>query len=138
MLGTKWFLKLKLLSILFSMYGVGTDIVTISRIKQWVKDSIMLEKVFTSREREYCLSKTHPHKYLAAAFAIKEAFMKAVGTGWSSSMQWKDVEMISESGRVSIRLHNKAEEIYGRKKVFVSISCAGDLAVALVIILDGV
>ncbi len=120
------------------MYGIGTDIVTILRIKQWGEDSLMLEKVFTSSEREYCLSKKYPHMHLATAFAIKEAFMKAVGTGWNSSVQWKDVEMISESGRISIRLHNKAEEIYGRKKVFVSSSCAGDLAVALVVLSDDI
>ncbi len=120
------------------MDSIGFDIVTISRIKQWMKDATMLEKVFTNNERGYCLNHRHPHKCLAAAFAVKEAFMKAIGTGWSNGVQWKDVESFNKSGVVSIRLYNKAKETCGMRKVFISTSCAGDLAVALVVLSDGI
>lgn len=116
------------------MHALGTDIVMINRIKPWVKDTAMLEKVFTDSERQYCLNKRHPHKHLAAAFAVKEAFMKAIGTGWSSGVGWRDIEMLNERDRLSIRLYNKANELYGCRKVFVSTSCTGDLAIAMVVI----
>lgn len=110
----------------------------ISRIKPWVKDSMMLEKVFTDKETHYCLNKRYPHKHLAAMFAVKEAFMKAIGVGWSSGVNWKDIEILEDNGKPSIRLINKAKEFCSNGKVFVSTSYAGDLAVAMVVISGGV
>jgi holo-[acyl-carrier protein] synthase len=116
------------------MYGMGMDIVTIERIRPWICDTLMLETIFTESERDFCLNKRHPHQYLAAAFAVKEAFMKAIGTGWSSGVAWRDIEINQQDGRLSIRLYNRAKELCGSREVFVSASCSGELALAAVII----
>jgi holo-[acyl-carrier protein] synthase len=116
------------------MRGVGTDMVMISRIERWIKDAVMLEKVFTEEEKWYCFKKRHPHKHLASFFAVKEAFMKAIGTGWSKGVGWKDIEVINKGGALSIELYNMAKELCDGKRVFASTSFSGDLAVAIVLI----
>ncbi|MBI5026548.1 MAG: holo-ACP synthase [Nitrospirae bacterium] len=118
------------------MRGVGTDIVMISRIEHWVKDAVMLEKVFTEEEKLYCLKKKHPHKHLASFFAVKEAFMKAIGTGWSNGVGWKDIEVINKEGVLSVKLSNGAKELCDGQRVFVSTSFSSALAIATVVI-DG-
>lgn len=119
-----------------NIHGIGTDIVMISRIEHWVSDDVMLEKVFTNEEKLHCLKKKYPHKHLAYIFAAKEAFMKAIGTGWSNDVEWKDIEVINNRGVLSMQFHNRANELCNGKRVFAAASFSGDLAVATVLI-DG-
>lgn len=116
------------------MYGIGIDIVNISRIERLASDDYALDYVFTQAEKAEALKRKHPGsgRRLAAVFAVKEAFMKAVGTGWGNGVQWKDIEVINEGGRLSIRLYNRTKEICGDRNIFVSTSCTNDLAVAFV------
>lgn len=116
------------------MNAIGIDIVSLSRVEPWVRDSMMLEKVFTDNERLYCLKKRYPQKLLAAFFAAKEAGMKAIGTGWGGGVEWRDIEVINENDVFSIKLYNKARELCINKKIFVSVSCADTLAIATVVI----
>ncbi len=116
------------------MNALGIDLVSLSRIEPWVRDSMMLEKVFTDNEILYCLKKRCPQKFLAAFFAAKEAVMKALGTGWGGGVEWKDIEVINENDAFSIKLYNKARELCINKKIFVSVSCADTLAIAAVVI----
>ncbi|MBI4684652.1 MAG: 4'-phosphopantetheinyl transferase superfamily protein [Nitrospirae bacterium] len=108
----------------------------ISRIGHWMKDILMLKKVFTDNEIQYCLNKRYSYKHLAIIFAAKEAFMKAIGTGWSNGIEWKDIEVINKEGVFSILLYNKAKELCYGKRTFVSTSCSDDLAIAIVTIAD--
>jgi holo-[acyl-carrier protein] synthase len=82
------------------------------------------------------LRKKQRHRHLAAAFAAKEACMKAMGTGWGGGTQWKDIELVDEDGKESIRLYNKAGELCAGKKIFVSTNGERDFAVAMVVISD--
>ena len=116
------------------MHGIGTDIVTISRVAHWADDNDALDFIYTVNERALALKGRHPSRHLAAAFAVKEAFMKAVGTGWGGGVQWKDIEMRVENGRVSVRLYNRAKELCCERTVLADANCAGDLAVAFVVI----
>ncbi|MEW6419143.1 MAG: holo-ACP synthase [Nitrospirota bacterium] len=118
------------------MYGLGTDILMISRIQSWINDDAMLNYVFTQNERTSAQKKRYPHKYLAKILAAKEAFMKAIGTGWSNGIGWKDIEIIEENRSISIKLYNKANDLCNNKKVFVSVSCTDSLAVAVVVVSD--
>jgi holo-[acyl-carrier protein] synthase len=116
------------------MQGFGTDIVEIARLKHWKDDTDMLSFVFCQTERDAAMGRKCGHRHLATAFAVKEAFMKAVGTGWGSGIQWKDIETFYEDRRVAVRLHNRAKELCGNRKVFVSAGCSRDLAIAVVAI----
>lgn len=119
------------------MFGIGIDIVKISRIECWLNDSEILGTVYTYAERNYCLMMRNSHRQLASIFAAKEAFMKAIGTGWGNGLSWKDIEVFhNRNGLYSINLYNRAKELYGRKSVCVSMSYTDDLAIATVLIQD--
>ena len=118
------------------MYGIGTDIVAISRIHHWADDRDLLDYIFTPNEQSVALKKKQRHRHLASAFAAKEACMKAMGTGWSGGVQWKDIELVDEDGKESIRLYNEAGELWAGKKIFVSTSGDREFAVAMVVISD--
>ena len=77
--------------------GIGVDTVDMDRVKRLVKEygQRFLDRVFTEGEIEYALrSDVRLHERLAGRFAIKEAVMKALGTGKSGGILWKDVETL--------------------------------------------
>ncbi len=120
--------------------GVGIDIVDISRIKEAEKrwGQRFLERVFTEGEIKYAMLNVSPHPRLAARFAVKEAVSKAMGTGITNGITWKDTEVISrDSGRPEILLHGKLRELaesMGVTGIHVSISHDGDHAIAQVVL----
>lgn len=90
----------------------GTDIIEIKRIKESIEGKKMgkafLERVYTSKEIEYCESKkTQKYQHYAARFAAKEATFKAISEQISDkySINWKDIEVINnEQGRPQLNL----------------------------------
>ncbi len=120
--------------------GTGIDIVEISRIRQAVDrhGERFLRRVFTAGEREYCLARRHPERHLAGRFAVKEAALKALGTGVSRGIFWRDVETSRHaSGKPAVEFHNVAGETVlalGATSVHVSISHTDHHAIALVIL----
>src|SRR3989304_3020869 len=74
----------------------------------------------------------------AARFAAKEAMTKAMGTGFTGGITWKDIEVLNkDSGRPEIILHGKVREIAESMEVrgiHLSISHDGDYAVAQVVL----
>jgi holo-[acyl-carrier protein] synthase len=119
------------------MYSIGADIVEVSRIEPWVEEEAMLERVFTSDEKERCLKKKRPQECLAAFFAVKEAFMKAAGTGWDSGLDWLDIEVCTEGRGAVLRLRNRAGELFSNKKVSISFSSGRGFAAAFVVVEEG-
>ena len=65
------------------IFGIGTDIVNIDRIKRSIKKhgNKFINKIFSKNEILYCMNKKNPIPYYAKRFAAKEAFSKALGTG---------------------------------------------------------
>ena len=117
------------------MLTTGVDIIEIPRIKQ-VLDRYgqrFLKRVFTPDEIAYCKGRA-PN--LAGRFAVKEATMKALGTG-IRGVSWKDIEVVrAESGAPSVKLHGRAEKRAERLRVgeiSVSISHSREYAVAFVV-----
>lgn len=86
--------------------GLGIDIVEVERIEEKIrKDSGFRELVFSENEIAYCESKTHKFEHYAARFAAKEAFFKALGTGWLNGTAFNEVEVINnEIGKPEIVL----------------------------------
>lgn len=120
--------------------GVGTDVVNISRIEQAVQrfGERFIKKVFTDEEEKACKDKKDRLPFLASRFAAKEAVLKAIGTGISNGIGFKDVEVSREHGkRPEIILHGKGKEMAGAlgvKNIHLSITHDAGLAVAFVVV----
>lgn len=120
--------------------GTGIDIVDISRIEKLLErhPERFVERVFTDSESAYAFSGVLAAERLAGRFAVKEAVMKALGTGKSQGILWRDVETVrAPSGKPEVRLHGQALHWLhrvGGDSVHASITHDGGRAVAFVII----
>lgn len=118
--------------------GIGTDIVEINRMRNLIKryGERFVERVFAPCEISYCLNKKDPARSFAARFAVKEAFVKALGTGMVSGMRFSDVSL-ENSDRPEIKLSGIASSIAESKGIasmHASISHEKDYAIAVVIL----
>jgi holo-[acyl-carrier protein] synthase len=114
----------------------GVDIVVCSRIERIWKEHgpRFLDRIYTPRERDYCLAARDATPRLAGRFATKEAVMKALGVGWRAGIEWTDIETLPDGyGKPHVALAGqtalRAREI-GIDDMLISISHAGDYAVA--------
>lgn len=119
--------------------GIGVDIIDIPRIKKMIEGDLQfVEKVFTETEIRYCLSKFRKEMHFAARFAAKEAFFKALGTGWRYGMRWQDISVENdELGKPEITLMDKTLAFFqetGCESINLSISHTKEYAVAFVVI----
>ncbi|MBN1295693.1 holo-ACP synthase [bacterium] len=126
------------------VFGVGTDCIEVDRIRRLVsRGDAMLNGVFTASECTYCRSKRFPDRHFAARFAAKEAFMKALGTGWRDGIRFADIEIGHDPlGKPEIALSGKARDMLEQRatgfyRVHVSLSHVKSMATATVIIETG-
>jgi len=86
--------------------GLGVDIVEVERIEEKIrKDNGFRELVFSDNEIAYCENKTNKFEHYAGRFAAKEAFFKALGTGWLNGTAFNEVEIVNnELGKPGIVL----------------------------------
>jgi holo-[acyl-carrier protein] synthase len=97
--------------------GTGIDIAEVDRIEQAIArfGDRFKKRVFTTDEILYCESKANKTERYAARFAAKEAAMKAIGTGWSRGVTWRDFEVRRlPGGRPTIAFHGRAGEIFAK------------------------
>ena len=89
--------------------GIGTDIIEIERIKKAIeRRSGLLVKIFTPKERNYCLGRENPWPSFSARFAAKEAVMKALGAGFSQC-SFSEIEIRrNHQGKPQIYLSGRA------------------------------
>jgi holo-[acyl-carrier protein] synthase len=119
--------------------GSGLDIAEIDRIEAAIRRHGVpfLERLFTPAEVSYCEGYKNKFERYAARFAAKEAAMKALGTGWSHGVRWRDIEVTREAtGKPTLHLAGAALQIADRlgvKNISVSITHSGNLALAQVI-----
>jgi len=73
--------------------GLGTDLVEVERMALKIKKNSFLSESFTLKEIDYCQLKKYPAQHYAARFAAKEAYMKAIGKGWSKEATFKEIEV---------------------------------------------
>jgi holo-[acyl-carrier protein] synthase len=98
-----------------------------------------VERVFTERERAYCEAKgAASFQSYAARFAAKEAFLKALRTGWRGRITWHDIEIFNdEFGAPFLEIKGEAQEIlesFGANKIHLSMSHTTEHATATVIL----
>ena len=101
------------------IFGIGTDIVNIKRIKKILKNNgaRFKNKIFSESEINYCEKKRDPGPFYAKRFAAKEAFSKALGTGIRKGVNFKDIEVSNNpQGKPSIFLKGDLAA-YLKKKV---------------------
>lgn len=118
--------------------GIGVDVAQLREMSRVLEDERFLRRVFTSGELADCGGAERPLR-LAARFAAKEAFAKALGTGISGGVSWKDIEITGEpeSGRPILRATGEAAEMLRERQVVrqhVSLSHAEDVVVAVVVL----
>jgi holo-[acyl-carrier protein] synthase len=93
--------------------GTGIDLIEVPRIAAAIAryGERFLQRIFTEGEIRYCESKANRVERFAARFAAKEAAMKALGTGWSRGVRWRDLEVRRQpGGRPTIAFHGRAAE----------------------------
>ena len=103
-----------------SVIGIGTDIVECLRIAQMIErhGELFLTRVYTSREIEYCSSRRAATQHYAGRWAAKEAVLKAMGTGWTKGISWRDIEIRNDAaGRPSIALGGGARDVCEKKDI---------------------
>ena len=119
---------------------MGIDIARIERFRRFVQEKKhgLLQRLFTAGEQDYALAKRDPSPHLAARFAAKEAYLKALGLGLREGMTWHDMEVVNDSlGCPSLRLSGRAAEIFrarGLSASHLSYTHDGDYAVATVVL----
>jgi len=122
------------------IFGIGVDIVQINRMDKWLNNRSLLERYFHPDELVYSSlknAKTAVAQTLAARFAAKEAFGKALGTGLAR-IALKDIIIYNnDNGKPEIKLENtalKAFEKSGAARTFLSLSHEKENAIAMVVI----
>ncbi len=122
------------------MVGIGTDLAEIERVRRSVErfGQRFLARVYTEEEIAYCLSKKSSAESFAARFAAKEAGAKALGTGISRGVNWREFAVKrAPSGQPSLHLSGRAAEIaqaLGVVRISLSLTHTRDLAMAVVIL----
>ena len=117
--------------------GIGVDLVAVERMEQALaRGDRLRRRLFTEGEIAYCERHTRPAVHFAARFAAKEAGMKAIGTGWSNGVGWKDFEVkLDPRGRPNLLLSGKGAEVakaMGATHTVVSLAHDGGFAIAVV------
>jgi holo-[acyl-carrier protein] synthase len=117
--------------------GVGVDLCPVSRVARILErhPGRFEERVFTPAERAYCGPRAVPAQHFAARFAAKEAALKALGA--PAGVGWHDLEVVADGGAPRLALHGPAAAAataQGVRRAHLSLSHAGDMAVAVVVL----
>ncbi|HEX2456376.1 MAG TPA: holo-ACP synthase [Vicinamibacterales bacterium] len=123
-----------------TIVGLGVDLTDIPRLAAVFEryGERFLRRVFTDGEIAYCTKRRDPAPHLAGRFAAKEAAMKALGTGHSRGVLWRDIEVIRLGGPPRLQLHGAAARHAARLNVrdsLLTITHSDALAMAQVLLL---
>ena len=115
--------------------GIGIDLVTLPRFAEFAsRPDGDLSAVFTEAELRAAESHGSRDLYLATRWALKEAALKALGTGWSAGIEWTDVEIAGALLAPRYMLKGRAQEIaegLGAGRLLGSVACDGSVVVAV-------
>jgi holo-[acyl-carrier protein] synthase len=120
--------------------GLGLDSTDIDRVEtiitQW--GDRFVQRVFTDGEIAYCTRRHRPAIHFAGRFAAKEAAMKALGTGHTQEVLWRDVEVVRHDGPPQLLLHDGARrrfEALGGGSSLLTITHSQTVALAQVLLI---
>jgi len=120
--------------------GLGLDATDIPRIVATIQryGDRFIRRIFTEGEIAYCTRRREPAIHFAGRFAAKEATMKALGTGHSRGVLWRDIEVVRRGGPPQLQLHGGAGRRFaaiGGRSSLLTITHSESLALAEVLIL---
>ncbi len=123
-----------------NIIGLGLDATDIDRIADTIAryGDRFLHRIFTDGEVAYSNRRREPAVHFAGRFAAKEAAMKALGTGHSHGVLWRDVEVVRRGGPPQLQLHGGAARRFaamGGRSSLLTITHSDKLAMAQVLIL---
>ena len=99
-----------------NIFGIGTDIVSIDRIKNSLKNKNFLKRIYNEKEISKCKKINNSNNCFAKRFAAKEAFSKALGTGISTGIIFNEIVVLNESsGKPFIKLMNNTKKIVDKR-----------------------
>lgn len=115
--------------------GIGIDMIEVERVQDKIVNKPgFRELIFSENEISYCESKKNKFEHYAARFAAKEAFLKAIGTGWTNEIAFNEIEIKNDvNGKPEILLSGTAAVLH-TDKILVSLSHLKSMATAIVII----
>ena len=123
-----------------SIVSLGLDLTQIERLAEAEsrRGERFLERLFTPGERAYCERRAaRRHVHYAGRFAVKEAVMKALGTGWTRGVRWIDIEVVrSPGGPPELVLHGETKAIAAARGIdrwHVTITHDAGIAAAVVV-----
>ena len=121
--------------------GIGVDIIENNRIKNSIKNSKFKSRIYSTKELKESSSSKNKVGYFSKRFAAKEAFAKALGTGFRNNLNFKDIEVINDKmGKPHFTKNKKITKLVQKnfkvKKFicFLSISDEKDYSTAFTII----
>ena len=124
-----------------NIFGIGTDIVSVDRIKKSLKSKNFIKRVFNEKEIFKCKQLSNSINCFAKRFAAKEAFSKALGTGISNGINFNEIVILNKkSGKPYINIIGQTKKVldkkFKRKKTKISLSLSDEkkYAVAFVTI----
>jgi holo-[acyl-carrier protein] synthase len=125
-----------------NIIGLGLDATEIQRIAKTIEryGDRFRHRIFSEGEVAYCTRRREPAIHFAGRFAAKEAAMKALGTGHSHGVLWRDVEVVRQGGPPRLVFHGGAARRFvamGGVSSLLTITHADVLALAQVLILGG-
>lgn len=114
--------------------GIGLDLTEIDRFEDLIHKEAFLKKCYAPKEQEFIQSKGVQAAQTAAAnFSGKEAFSKAVGTGFRG-LKLSDIAILRDKlGKPYIELHGDAEKQYQKLKFEITLTHTHTTAAAVVI-----
>lgn len=117
--------------------GIGTDIHDVGRMaRELERGGDLIASLFTPSEIARCSRDARPAAAYACCFAVKEALLKALGTGWQAGVSWQDIEVDAAlRGPIQVSLSggvNDAASRLGVRSIHASVSRGPRLAMAAV------
>jgi holo-[acyl-carrier protein] synthase len=103
-----------------AVVGMGLDLAQIERVQSFIerRGQRALDRVFTPAEQAYCEGRASRYASYAGRFAVKEAVMKVLGTGWRAGVRWIDIEVARAPGQAPrVVLHGESARIAERRGI---------------------
>ena len=98
------------------IFGVGTDIIRVSRVKNSLKNKLFVSRIFNNEEVSKCNKNLNRSNCFAKRFAAKEAFSKALGTGIAKGIKFNEIVILNEkNGKPFIKLLNNTKKVVSKK-----------------------
>ena len=121
------------------IFGAGIDLIEISRISNSIKNKNFIDRIYSKSEIQQARFLKNKSSFFAKRFAAKEAFSKAIGTGISEGISFKEISVVNNiKGKPNIKLSGKTKSVVLKKikkaRVHLSLSDEKNHAVAMVII----